>query len=282
MNPFEKKFWRIGKKEWRSLFVLAVIIFLIILIPNLFELFMDYYHTSTQGQTRIPPSELSKFSGDSVNEYKNDKNDKPWKTWPDTLPFQFHFDPNKQDWEIWKKTGLADYKIHMIFHYLQKGGRFRKSEDLEKIYCVNNKDYERLKDHFIFPGSPKNYKSQANYSERNHRNAFAKDAYLGKVYPHNNYAGNNNPYRKMSNDFKRSNFHRKRHLYDENPFLGNIFDGGGKGFLNSYFGIFRKLALSSIYKVHNVLKGEGGKSLFRDSLHGGNLSLFGLDTIKIR
>jgi competence ComEA-like helix-hairpin-helix protein len=54
----------------------------------------------------------------------------------------FPFDPNTLDSAGWLKLGVHPRSIHTIRKYVNKGGRFRKPEDLERIYGF--RDYDRL------------------------------------------------------------------------------------------------------------------------------------------
>ncbi len=56
----------------------------------------------------------------------------------------FYFDPNTLSPEGWEKLGLREKTIHTIQNYLNKGGRFRKPEDLKKIYGLFPNEYERI------------------------------------------------------------------------------------------------------------------------------------------
>ncbi|MCC6286404.1 MAG: helix-hairpin-helix domain-containing protein [Chitinophagaceae bacterium] len=56
----------------------------------------------------------------------------------------FYFDPNTLSFSGWKKLGLPDKTIATITNYISKGGKFRKPEDLAKIYGLRKTDYERL------------------------------------------------------------------------------------------------------------------------------------------
>lgn len=56
----------------------------------------------------------------------------------------FYFDPNILDKNGWRKLGLRDKTIQTILNYRDKGGRFKKPEDLQRIYGLAKKDYERL------------------------------------------------------------------------------------------------------------------------------------------
>lgn len=56
----------------------------------------------------------------------------------------FYFDPNSLSLEGWKKLGLRDKTINTIRNYLSKGGKFKKPEDLKKIYGLFPDEYERI------------------------------------------------------------------------------------------------------------------------------------------
>jgi competence protein ComEA len=56
----------------------------------------------------------------------------------------FFFDPNTLSTEGWQKLGLRDKTIHTIQNYLTKGGKFRKPEDVQRIYGLFPNEYERI------------------------------------------------------------------------------------------------------------------------------------------
>jgi competence protein ComEA len=56
----------------------------------------------------------------------------------------FYFDPNRIGAADWQRLGLTPRLTQTIMHYLEKGGQFRKAEDLKKIYGIHPGDYERL------------------------------------------------------------------------------------------------------------------------------------------
>jgi competence ComEA-like helix-hairpin-helix protein len=57
----------------------------------------------------------------------------------------FFFDPNTASAEEWKQLGIRDKTIETIIKYRGKGGKFRKAQDLEKIYGLRPFEIERLK-----------------------------------------------------------------------------------------------------------------------------------------
>jgi DNA uptake protein ComE-like DNA-binding protein len=56
----------------------------------------------------------------------------------------FYFDPNTLPEAGFKELGLRDRTIQTIQHYREKGGRFRRPEDLGKIYGLYPDEYARL------------------------------------------------------------------------------------------------------------------------------------------
>jgi competence ComEA-like helix-hairpin-helix protein len=75
----------------------------------------------------------------------------------------FYFDPNTLSTEGWQKLGLRDKTIGTIKNYLSKGGKFRKSEDLQRIYGLFPNEFERIAPYIkIEPGiETNNYKNFA-------------------------------------------------------------------------------------------------------------------------
>lgn len=56
----------------------------------------------------------------------------------------FYFDPNTLDFTGWQQLGLRDKTIQTVLHYREKGGRFRRPEDIGKIYGLFKDEYARL------------------------------------------------------------------------------------------------------------------------------------------
>lgn len=57
----------------------------------------------------------------------------------------FNFDPNTASAEQLKELGLRDKTISILSNYRSKGGKFRKPEDLQKVYGLQPHEFERLK-----------------------------------------------------------------------------------------------------------------------------------------
>lgn len=62
----------------------------------------------------------------------------------ETTPALFAFDPNNLPEEEWAKLGVPRWIAKRIINYESKGGRFRRKEDLQKIYSMPPGLYEKL------------------------------------------------------------------------------------------------------------------------------------------
>jgi competence ComEA-like helix-hairpin-helix protein len=76
----------------------------------------------------------------------------------------FFFDPNTLSAEGWQKLGLRDKTISTIQNYLSKGGKFRKAEDLQRIYGLFPNEFDRITPYIKIEsaGETNNYKDFSN------------------------------------------------------------------------------------------------------------------------
>ena len=61
---------------------------------------------------------------------------------PELQPFAF--DPNTADSATLRRLGLPDWMARNIVRYREKGGRFRRAEDFQKIYGLTESQYRTL------------------------------------------------------------------------------------------------------------------------------------------
>lgn len=83
-----------------------------------------------------------KYDDDNSTAYQYDRSAKNYYDKPKGE--LFYFDPNSLSTEGWQKLGLRDKTIHTIQNYLVKGGRFKKAEDLQRIYGLFPNEFERI------------------------------------------------------------------------------------------------------------------------------------------
>ncbi len=73
----------------------------------------------------------------------------------------FYFDPNTATKEELMRLGLRERIANAIVNYRNKGGQFRKREDLQKIYTLSEADYYRLEPYIRIGGAASTSKSGA-------------------------------------------------------------------------------------------------------------------------
>jgi DNA uptake protein ComE-like DNA-binding protein len=61
------------------------------------------------------------------------------------------FDPNTASFDLLKSNGIPVHLAQRIISYREKGGQFRKKEDLIKIYGMNDELYATLSPHISIP-----------------------------------------------------------------------------------------------------------------------------------
>ena len=141
MKPVNwKDYLSFSKKERIAVFVFLALIFILIIIPHLIP----------NSKQQIVIEELT--SNDSLNvagevskAIGNDDSSSAVPVEAEEVKSisVFYFDPNTLDEAGWQKLGVNEKTISTILHYRNKGGRFRKAEDLKKIYSLSTKDAER-------------------------------------------------------------------------------------------------------------------------------------------
>ena len=142
------------KKDRSGSFTLIVIIVILCLVPFLFPLFIskkNYDHSAFEKEIKL----LKEKQADSTKKYQrkytddespqyyqpSEKNYTAQKQFKGEL---FYFDPNTLDEAGWQRLGIRDKTIATIQNYLSKGGKFRKAEDIDKIWGLNDDEVKRL------------------------------------------------------------------------------------------------------------------------------------------
>lgn len=155
-------------KERRGLLFLLVLIISIWLVPFFFSekkpeisaselemLQLKKTESASAEQNFYPgnrPSSFSKRTNRGRREEFNSANSKP-----------FLFNPNTASDQDWKNLGIPDRNIQTIRNYLSKGGKFRKPDDLARIYGFPPAAYELLMPYVSIP-KPESARFQHGYA----------------------------------------------------------------------------------------------------------------------
>ena len=152
-----KKFFILTKSEQRGVVVLLTILLLLILINILLPRFLPQRHYDCS----VLKSDIKRFEDaktyleDSINIVKLQNSGKLDYELAKSKLKPFPFDPNKLPEVLWLKMGFTKRQVKVIKRYEAKGGKFRKKEDLKKIYAISDVEYSilepyiKIKDNFI-------------------------------------------------------------------------------------------------------------------------------------
>lgn len=66
----------------------------------------------------------------------------------------FSFDPNEADSATLRRLGLPWWVARHVVRYRQRGGSFRYADDFEKIYGLDQADFQRLRPYIALPPRP--------------------------------------------------------------------------------------------------------------------------------
>jgi competence protein ComEA len=141
-NGFAKEYFSFTKKDRIAAFIIAGLMLIIYLLPSLLP---------ARSSDLIVADSLFLQPADSVlaaqaNSWSDKEEPSSYEKQDVSV---FNFDPNTLSATGWSSLGLRPKTISTIQNYLSKGGRFRKAEDLAKIWGLPPGFYERVKDHIV-------------------------------------------------------------------------------------------------------------------------------------
>jgi competence protein ComEA len=152
-------YFNFSARERRGTALLTFIILSEIIVLN----FLNHY------QTPIPPPDPELVKAVlALNEPRSSFRENSNKR--DSTPqVNFHplsFNPNNITTEIALSAGLSEKQSKVILNYVSKGGVFRTKNDFKKMYCIPEKQFEKLKPFLLLPDSfsvPKKPKQERKY-----------------------------------------------------------------------------------------------------------------------
>jgi len=148
-----RDYFTFGRRDRIGIVALVILILFIYLLPRLFS--------RPGGTLAIKSFDIPGGMSDSPGqkEILNQEQDRPYpsnrfhpgNSKPPANNFTrgelFDFDPNSLSLAGWQKLGLNEKTSHTIENYRNKGGRFYKPEDLNKIWGLPPGFFERVKNY---------------------------------------------------------------------------------------------------------------------------------------
>ncbi len=143
-----REFFTYTKKQRNGLIVLAALTILI----QAFLYFDDYL-------IELPKSDFTEFEVAVAEMERRDS----LTSIESEISF-FPFDPNTVTAEEMEELGLTDRQISTINNYRNKGGKFRKPEDLEKIYGIDSAWYSQAEPFVSIASAEKRFEKKDRFS----------------------------------------------------------------------------------------------------------------------
>lgn len=145
MRKWLNIYFNFSRREFNGILVLIVLIALIAAIPYVYELIMpekDDVPAEIAAIKKLMLIEAEKGKRISYRQrrfYPGKKAEKALKNIR-----SFNFDPNQTSLPQWQSLGLSAKQAAVMVKYTEKGGRFRKKEDLQKMFVISPPTYRRL------------------------------------------------------------------------------------------------------------------------------------------
>jgi len=145
------RYFNFTRKERNGTVLLLCIILLLTCIPILFPFLVKEKKEIKPVDFENELAALNSKKGAHQRQYKSEQQEdfdaavsyKKKDNWQPAGTL-FNFDPNTLSVAGWKKLGVHDKAIYTIQNYLSKGGKFRKPEDIGKIWGLNEAMVKRL------------------------------------------------------------------------------------------------------------------------------------------
>jgi competence protein ComEA len=138
LKSFLRDYFTLTSRERKGALVLAVVIIIQILI-------LTWLHQLPLPEAPLIVShrmELDSFLAETMK--RREAETVPVMTPAISSAALFAFDPNTISDSEWKKLGLSHKQTRVIRNYLNKGGRFKKKEDLAKMYGISAEKFQQL------------------------------------------------------------------------------------------------------------------------------------------
>jgi competence protein ComEA len=149
-----EKYFTFSRTERNGIGVLLLLSFLVLLAPRIYFYFRPVQHADNSkykkeieafvnGGNNGP---LDAEQADTATAEANRKSDSgQLATKMPRHSSYFFFDPNKIGVEEWERLGFTEKQAQSIELYKQKGGKFYRTQDLMRLYVLDEDHYYKLK-----------------------------------------------------------------------------------------------------------------------------------------
>lgn len=144
IKQFLKSFFTLNKSEQKGIMVLLFLIMAVILFNLLMPLFISKSETDfSDFKNEISLFRAKRnFYNDSISLSKKQSKGKLTKEEAVRILKPFKFNPNSLSEEGWLEMGFTAKQFQVINNYRKKGGYFKTSKDVKKMYCISDVEFE--------------------------------------------------------------------------------------------------------------------------------------------
>ncbi|MES2004664.1 MAG: helix-hairpin-helix domain-containing protein [Bacteroidota bacterium] len=143
MKRIIKDYFTFSKKERNAMLVLLLLIVFFMTMPYFYPIKQKPPLVNKALQDFVAQSRVA-VSADNTGMVEQVVSERMVSEKNTIAKKPFPFDPNTISNEDWLRLGISDKTVRTIRNYLGKGGRFRKPEDIRKIWGMRKEDAERL------------------------------------------------------------------------------------------------------------------------------------------
>jgi competence protein ComEA len=152
MKQIIRDYLTFNKRERNGIFVLlAIILSLLIYLMVADKCFRQEKIDFTKFEKEIQLLQAATETKNEGTQYRAATKTMTAASTVNSAPERFAFNPNQLPETDWKRLGLTEKQIHSIKNYESKGGRFRKKEDVKKMYTISPELYASLEDYIEIP-----------------------------------------------------------------------------------------------------------------------------------
>jgi len=146
MKNIFRDFFTFNKRERNGVFILLSIIGLLVLYLNVSSSFISREQVDfTKFDAEVKKFEASIEEKAVFSKYSEKQTLREERLNASENKFErFNFNPNNLSEQDWKRLGLSEKQIKSIKKYESKGGKFKTKEDVKKMYCIKQAQYESL------------------------------------------------------------------------------------------------------------------------------------------
>lgn len=167
MRKWLNNYFDFTKSEFNGFLVLIVLIILVTVVPYAYPLVIKNEY-STEDYLVVKRLILKNEAKNAAKKFVTNTNERKPTGLTHKKTTLFYLDPNSIGKEEWMRLGLSAKQAGAILKYIEKGGQFRKVEDLKKMYTISPEKYLEISAYVKIPttaSTPLNTIKETNSSE---------------------------------------------------------------------------------------------------------------------